>query len=147
MSSSFSRDSHNLYVLLCGLESHQIRNVFARDKQRLRQLLLAALRLLQHAAKLSSRGLNIGDGNELQVENVATRRVHQCDTVEVPITVSPNRRVVDAERYPGFVDLELFRMKHAKTFPVTPNAANQRRADARNPKQIYGWRALAAFAC
>jgi hypothetical protein len=27
------------------------------------------------------------------------------------------------------------------------NAANQRRADARNPEQIYGWRALAAFAC
>ena len=27
------------------------------------------------------------------------------------------------------------------------NAANQRRADARNPEHIYGWRALAAFAC
>jgi hypothetical protein len=27
------------------------------------------------------------------------------------------------------------------------NAANQRRADARNPEQFYGWCALAAFAC
>jgi hypothetical protein len=30
---------------------------------------------------------------------------------------------------------------------VPPNAANQRRADARNPEHIYPQRALAAFAC
>jgi hypothetical protein len=32
-------------------------------------------------------------------------------------------------------------------FADPPNAANQRRADARNPEHIYGWCALAAFAC
>ena len=32
-------------------------------------------------------------------------------------------------------------------FPVLPNAANQRRADARNPEHIYACCALAAFAC
>ena len=37
--------------------------------------------------------------------------------------------------------------KNVQVHELAANAANQRRADARNPEHIYGWCALAAFAC
>jgi hypothetical protein len=36
---------------------------------------------------------------------------------------------------------------NAARLMLPPNAANQRRADARTLEHIYGWCALAAFAC
>ena len=75
---------------------------------------------------MSSSGFRGTHRNELRAKNEATRRIHQGDAVEVPVTFSPNRRLVETEREPGFVDRKLFRMKHEQTVPVTPNAAVQR---------------------
>jgi len=64
--------------------------------------------------------------NKLRAKNEATRRIHQRDAVEVSIKFGPHRRVVEAERNPGFIDLKLLRMEHANTVPVAPNNVGQR---------------------
>ncbi len=87
-------------------------------------------RILQQAAELGSSWFCSSCRNELRAKNEAARRVHQRDAVEIPITLGPDRRVVETECDPSFVDLKLFGVKHAKTVLVTPNDKVERRAIA-----------------
>jgi hypothetical protein len=77
-------------------------------------------RILQQASELDSSGCGLrrSCGNELRAKAETARRIHQRDAVEVSIELGPNRLAVETKRDPGFVDLKLFGMKHAKTVPV-----------------------------
>src|SRR6266403_2005582 len=121
------RDPHDFNTLLRCLESHSIGNVFTRDEERPGQLPLMTFRILQQAAELGSSRFCSSCRNKLRTKNEATRRVHQRDAVEITITFGPDRRVVETERDPSFVDLKLFGVKHAKTVLVSPNNEVERR--------------------
>jgi len=114
------RDPHYLNTLLRCLDGQTTGGVFTRHEERLGQLLLMALRIFQQAAELGSGGLCSSCRNELRAKNEAARRVYQCDAIEIPIKFRPDGRMVEAERNPSLVDLEVFGVKHATTVLVTP---------------------------
>jgi hypothetical protein len=88
-----------------------------RDEQRFRKLLLVALRLRQQTSDWQLIRVRNAQRKEVGAENESTRRVHERDAVEVAVRNRSDRRAVKPERYPGFVDHKLFRMKHAYSSP------------------------------
>ena len=108
------RDHNHCDIEAHRLARHEISGIFTCDEQRLWQLLLMALRVLQKPAELGSSGFFSRHGNELGAENKTARRIQQRNAVKVSIALGSDRHAVETERNPGFIDLKLLRMKHAK---------------------------------
>lgn len=61
-------------------------------------------RILQQVAELGPGRFCSSCGDELRAKNETTRRVHQRDAVKIPITLGLDRRIVETECDPSFVD-------------------------------------------
>jgi len=111
------RDPHHVDVLLRRLASQAITGIFLRDKECPWPLPLVTLCALHQLENLGPSGLRGSRWNQCYAQDETTRRIHQRKAVEVSVLLGPDGDIVQAKRYPGLVDFELVRMKHAITFP------------------------------
>jgi hypothetical protein len=96
------------------------------NEERFGQLMLMRLCFLEQLPNRYLRWLRLSGWGERIAQDEAARGIHERDAIELTFQFSANRQLVQLERKPGFVDLELLRMKPPWAAGVTCRSGSVR---------------------
>ena len=99
-------------VLAFCLRNQEFHGLIIWYEERFGQLLPMCLPFFQQTFGLHLRWLRRIYRDERRAQDEATCRIHERDEVEVAVGLRADRRIVQLECDPSFVDLKLIRMEH-----------------------------------